>query len=114
MPLVNNRVLRNIDVDETADVGVARPVRITSLVAFNNAAAVIYLKLYNTAVAATVGTTTPVMTIPLAVKVPVTVSWDKGVLFDTGLSPAATTGVGDSDTGAVGTNDCIINVIYDS
>lgn len=111
----NFKILRNIDCDETADVGVARPCRIKSITAFNNAAAVVYLKLYNTAVAATVGTTVPVLTIGLNAKATVQIRFgDKGVIFDTGFSPGATTGIADNDTGAPAANDVSINVEYDA
>lgn len=106
------QVLRNLDCDESADVGVAAPVRMYSLIAFNNAAAVSYLKLYNTAVAATVGTTTPFMTIPLAAKGTLQLTWPEGIFFSTGISPGASTGVADADTGAPAANDVIVNIMY--
>lgn len=108
-----NKVLRNIDVDETADAGVAQPCVMVGFVAHNKNAAVLYLKLYDKATAATVGTDTPKMTIPIEKTVtPTTVSIPGGVEFTAGISPGATTGVADNDTGAPGANDLVLNLFY--
>ncbi|MBS1180452.1 MAG: hypothetical protein H6Q99_332 [Proteobacteria bacterium] len=75
---------------------------------YNAAAAVRYLKLYNKASAPTVGTDTPVVTLPLAPSavfdidlVPI------GQYFSTGIAFALTTGSADSDTGAVAAGDVV-------
>ena len=73
-----------------------------SLFATNTGAAVRYLKLYNKASAPTVGTDTPVLTIPIPagglVNPPLGAM---GIRFATGLAFAITTGAADSDTAAV-------------
>lgn len=83
--------------------------------AINLNAAVRYLKLYNKASAPTVGTDTPVMT--LAIPASTTgagfvFAVPTGIAFATGIALATTTGVGDSDTGAVAANEIIVNLLY--
>ena len=78
--------------------------------------AVIYLKFYNAAAAnVTVGTTTPVLTIPVATPgdtngAGFTSEITRGLGFDTGITVAATTGIADSDTGAPEVNDVVLNL----
>lgn len=90
--------------------------KLMSLYAVNLNAAVRYLKFYNKASAPTVGTDTPVATYPIPASstgagfilhLP-----PDGVAFSTGIAYAVTTGVADSDTGAVAANDIIINGSY--
>lgn len=84
---------------------------VTSIMAFNSAATVRYLKLYDKATAPTVGTDIPV----LVYAVPATSSINldlEGQRFTNGIAYATTTGALDSDTGAVGANDLKISVNY--
>lgn len=83
---------------------------------YNTNAAARYLKLYNKASAPTVGTDTPVkvITIPGAttgagsnITIPAC-----GIAFGTGLAFALTTGVANSDTGAVAANEIVVNLDY--
>lgn len=83
--------------------------------AVNLNAAVRYLKLYNKASAPTVGTDTPVATLPIPasttgagffITIPV------GVNFSTGIAFALTTGVADSDTAAVAANEILLWLGY--
>lgn len=77
-------------------------------------AAVRYLKLYNKASAPTVGTDTPVMTIAIpgnAAGAGATVEFTNGIAFATGIAYALTTGVADSDTGAVAANEIVVNLL---
>lgn len=102
---------RNIDVDESADVAIAAPCKLAFLEATNVKNALLYLKVYNKATAATEADT-PVFTIPLAA------NGGKFYMnfkecepsFSAGLSIRATTGVADNDTGAPGGNECIVNL----
>lgn len=83
--------------------------------AFNTNAAARYLKLYNKASAPTVGTDTPVkvLTIPgNTAGAGLIVESDKGLAFGTGIAFALTTGVADSDTGAVAANELVVNIDY--
>jgi hypothetical protein len=111
-------IFRSLDIDETEeDVKTSAGV-LYSIAAFNRTAAPLYLKFYNaTAANVTVGTTTPVLTFV----VPANADSDGagfvlektyGWTFDTAISVACTTGVADSDTGAPGANDCVINLGY--
>jgi hypothetical protein len=83
--------------------------------AVNLNAAVRYLKLYNKASSPTVGTDTPIATLPIPASttgagfmLPI----PGGVAFSTGIALALTTGVADSDTGAVAANEILLFVGY--
>ena len=83
--------------------------------AINLNAAVRYLKLYNKASSPTVGTDTPVLTSPIPASTAgagFTFAVPTGIAFATGIALALTTGVGDSDTGAVAANEIIVNLLY--
>lgn len=89
--------------------------QIYAIVAHNINAAVRYLKIYNKASAPTVGTDTPVLTLPIpgnaagaGFVLPVAV----GVALSTGIAFALTTGVADSDTGAVAANEIVVDLVY--
>jgi hypothetical protein len=77
-----------------------------------------YLKLYNdTAANVTVGSTTPLDTIPIPANASdytvLTESFGgDGVTFSTALSAAVTTGFADNDSGAPGANDVIASFYY--
>jgi hypothetical protein len=81
---------------------------------FNTNAAARFIKFYNKATPPTVGTDTPVQTYPIpgntavggfVIPLPV-----MGLKFSTGISFALTTGVADSDTGAVAANEITVNL----
>lgn len=75
-----------------------------------------YLKLYDKATSPTVGTDTPVHTFLIpgnTAGAGIVVSFPtQGVTFTAGIGLAITTGVADSDTGAVAANDIVINYGY--
>jgi len=111
-------VFRSLDMDETeeevkATAGCLYKLRIT-----NRTTSVRYVKLYNaTAANVTVGTTTPIDTIPVPANASdytvLTESFGGlGLTFSTALCIAATTGFADNDTGAPGTNDVIVSAYY--
>lgn len=79
-------------------------------------AAVRYLKLYNKATAPTVGTDTPVLTLPIPGNAAgagfVLDTGGMGIAFSTGIGFALTTGVADADTGAVAANEIVVNLLY--
>lgn len=81
-------------------------------VLWNDNAAHRFFKLYNKASAPTVGTDTPVMTIGLPPDASVHVEFVTGIEFDTGIGFGTTTGVADSDTGAVAANEILVNLFY--
>lgn len=83
--------------------------------AVNLNAAVRYLKLYNKASSPTVGTDTPIATLPIPASttgagfmLPI----PGGVAFTTGISYATTTGAADSDTAAVAANEIFLFLGY--
>jgi hypothetical protein len=76
-------------------------------------ASVRYLKLYNKASAPTVGTDTPVKVIAIPAASSITVPIPPvGVAFATGIAFALTTGIANSDTGAVSANEHAVNIDY--
>jgi hypothetical protein len=85
-----------------------------SVVAYNTTAAVIYVKIYNTAGAPVVGTDTPRLT--LVVPPNGTLDFNvggRGAAFSTGISFATTTGAADADATAVGAGAIVgLNVNY--
>lgn len=82
--------------------------RIYSIQLYNAATTIRYLKLYNKASSPTVGTDTPVKTIPLPPSTGMILDWaNLGYYFSTGISYALTTGSGDSDTGALTAADVV-------
>lgn len=81
----------------------------------NVAAAIRYLKFYDTASAPTVGTDVPVKIIGIpgnAAGAGAMVAFPVGVKFLTGIAFALTTGITDADTGAVGANEIALSVDY--
>lgn len=106
-------IYRSIDIDETEEEIKASAGKIYGWYFYNLASATRYIKFYNaTAANTTVGTTTPIMTIPLATGVGANVEFTNGIPFSTALCVAATTGVADSDTGAPGANEIVGNILY--
>ena len=83
--------------------------------AVNLNAAVRYPKLYNKASAPTVGTDTPVATLPIpasATGAGFSLAIPGGVAFSTGIAYAVTTGAADSDTAAVAANEIFLFMGY--
>ena len=106
-------IFRSIDLDETEEEAKGSAGQVFGWYIYNKAAAVTYVKFYNaTAANVTVGTTTPVMTIPIPATAGANVEFTNGIAFDTAITVAATTGVADNDTGAPTANDLIINLLY--
>ena len=82
---------------------------------YNTNAAARYIKLYNKATAPTVGTDTPVLTLLVpgnAAGAGNNFEMTAGIPFATGIGFGTTTGMADSDTGAVGANEVIVNLFY--
>lgn len=109
-------VLTNLDVDESATADIARPCTLKGFIASNKNAATLYLKFYNKATAATVGTDTPILTIGVGVTGTIgseKVFFPDGIAFSAGLSLGATTAAAVADTGAPGANDLLVNLLYE-
>lgn len=109
---------RSIDLDESEEEVKATAGVVYGLWVSNRATATRYLKFYNdTAANVTVGTTTPVITIPIPGNTADDVSGNfnvggLGIGFGTAICVAATTGIADNDTGAPDANDVVVNVFY--
>lgn len=78
---------------------------------YNNAAATRYFKFYNIATA-TIGTTTPFLTISIPAGAGANVEFSMGITFSTAISMACTTGVADADAAAPTANDCVANIFF--
>jgi hypothetical protein len=78
----------------------------------NTSAAYKFVKFYNKASAPTVGTDTPVFTIPVPASSGVNIEYSTGIPFATGIAWAITNLVADSDTTAVSANDVHGFIIY--
>lgn len=111
-------IFRSIDLDESEEQIKATAGQVYWIHAMNLSASTIFLKFYNaTAASVTVGTTTPVLTFPLATQgdtngAGFTLAIPNGIAFGTAITVAATTGIADSDTGAPAANVCVVNIGY--
>lgn len=109
---------RSIDLDETEEEVKATAGTVYSVVALNLTAAPLYLKLYNaTAATVVVGSTTPLITIPIPANADsdgagFVLNVPQGIAFGTAITAAVTTGVADADTGAPGANEAVVNIFY--
>ena len=79
---------------------------------FNVAAYNVFLKLYNKASAPTVGTDTPVMTIPIQAGGGYSKTWPMGLPFATGIAYAITKLQADSDTTVLVAGDLTGNTTW--
>lgn len=87
--------------------------RIFTIIAYNTTASTIYLKVYNKASAPTVGSDTPILTLPIPPGGGLAIDWAKGFYCSTGIAYALTTSVADAGSAAVGAGDVTgLNVVY--
>jgi len=108
-------IFKSVDLDETEEAVKTTKGKVYGWAIYNaHATLTRYVKLYNATVAnVVVGTTVPVLTLPVAA-----LSWETtapgevGLQFDTAITAAATTGVADADTGAPAANDVICHIFY--
>jgi len=83
--------------------------------AINMNTAVRYLKFYNKASAPTVGTDTPVLTLPIPADTTGAgffLSLTQGIAFSTGVALALTSGYADSDTAVVAAGEIFVHTFY--
>jgi hypothetical protein len=78
----------------------------------NNAAYAVFVKFYNKATAPVVGTDTPVFTIQIPASSATNVNFAPGINFPTGIGIGASKAVGDGDSTALATNDCVANILW--
>lgn len=112
MRTMKYQIYKNIDVDESGDSAVAHICQLFGILATNLDGTTIYLKIYNKATAPTVGTDTPVMTIPIPTLQTIEPVWAGGIDFSAGIGVGATTGVADNDTTGPGANETVITLLY--
>jgi len=110
-------IFRSLDLDESEEDVKTAAGCVYGMWVTNTATSTRFVKFYNaTAANVTVGTTTPVITIGIpgnsSDDVSGLFSSAHGIMFDTAICVAATTGVADNDTGAPAANDVIINIFY--
>lgn len=107
-------VFKSLDLDESEEQIKATAGKVYGWMVHNTNAALRYLKFYDgTAATVIVGTTVPVLTIPLLATNHQSFSIPAGIKFSTAITVAATTGLADNDTGAPGANEVIVNVFYE-
>ncbi len=90
----------------------ASPAAVWGWSLYNTNAAVRWLKLYNKASAPTVGSDTPAFTIAIGPGVTTRFVMPFASPLSTGLAFALTTGVADSDTGAVAANEITGTILW--
>lgn len=110
-------IFRSLDLDETEEEIKASAGSVYGWYIANTATSTRFVKFYNaTAANVTVGSTTPVITIPIPGNTSDDIAANAlgamGIAFDTAITVAATTGVADADTGAPAANDVIVNIFY--
>jgi hypothetical protein len=107
-------IFRSIDLDESEEEVKGSAGQVYGAYLYNAASSgKRYIKFYNdTAANVTVGTTAPVLTLPLDAGQGAVLSFEHGLTFSAAITVAATTGVADNDTGAPGANEVIANIFY--
>lgn len=105
-------IYRSLDLDETGVSIKGSAGQVFGWYICNQAAAARYVKLYNKATAATVGTDTPVMTLVIPAYGACNVEYANGITFSLGISAGATTALADASTAAPTANDVVFNLFY--
>jgi hypothetical protein len=106
-------VVKFLDLDEADQAIKASAGKLYGYYIFNGAGTVRYFKLYDALAAdVAVGTTTPVLTIPVPAGAAAHVEFAMGIAFVNGITAACVTGVADNSTGAPGANECVANFLY--
>lgn len=103
----------NVDIDESEDAVKASAGQVFGWYLYNDGAAEVYVKLYNDTVAnVTVGTTAPLVTLPIPAGAAANVFTDIGIPFSAAITIAATTGAATADTGAPATGQVVGTIFY--
>ena len=106
-------IFRSLDLDESEEEVKGSAGTVYGVWFSNMATSTRFLKFYNaTAASVTVGSTTPVLTLALPGNTSDDISGVFSTKVDTAICVAATTAIGDSDTGAPSANDVIVNIFY--
>lgn len=110
---VGYAIFRSLDLDETEEQVNAGGTTLYGWDIHNTSAGARYIKVYDsTAALVVVGTTTPVMTIPLAAGAAKSAEFTGGITFGTGLTLACVEEVADNGTTGAGANEVLVNVFY--
>ena len=110
---VGYNTLENADLDEAAVVVSAAGCTLFGWHFFNDTAGSLYVRFYNVAAASVVvGTTAHVLVIGVPTLGVASLELKGGVIFDTALSAATTTGSADADTGAPGAAGLQANIFF--
>lgn len=105
-------IFSSIDLDESEEEVSDVDMIITGYYISNRSGSEKFIKFYaGTAAEVAVGTTTPVIVIPLVAGQSANLTGIKA-LFEGGCCVAATTGVAHNDTGAPSANDVVANIFY--
>ena len=106
-------IFRSIDLDETEEEIKASAGQVYGWYLSNESAGDLFVKFYDaTAATVVVGTTTPVITVPIGTGQRANVSFPFGIKFATAITVACTTALADADTGAPGANEMVVNIFY--
>jgi hypothetical protein len=101
-------IFRTLDADETEEAVKASAGKLYGWYLYNDGANEVYVKFYNDTVAnVVVGTTAPVLTIPVPAGAAANVEFTNGIAFSAAITIAATTAVADNDTTAPAANQVI-------
>ena len=103
---------RNIDLGSTGVSIKGSAGQVYGWYMYNRAASERVVKFYDKATAATVGTDTPKLTIPLPAGGGSNIPWGTGIPFALGISVGAVTEIGDSGTTNPSANDVVVNILY--
>lgn len=98
-----------VDLDETDEDVKASAGQLFGWYLYNDGAAEVYVHLYNTTTP-TVGTTTPILTLPIPAGAAANMVSEIGIAFSTAISAAATTAF--NGTGAPAANQVIANFLF--
>ncbi len=95
-----------------ATVAKASAGQVYGVVVGNVAGAVRYVKLYDKATTPAPASDTPKMVVPVPAGGVVTLTFDSGVAFGTGIAYATVTGIAGNDNTSVAANDLVVTVFY--
>jgi hypothetical protein len=107
-------VFRSLDLDESEEEAKDTGGQVYGYYLANlHASAFRYVKFYDLdADDTTVGSSTPLLTVPVPPGSAANLAIPQGIPFANAITVAATTGAADADTGAPGANEVIINLLY--
>lgn len=103
---------RNLNVNATGVSVKGSAGKVLGWAMYNAAGSTRFVKVYDKATAPTVGTDTPILTIPITTGQTNNQVGSLNIPFTLGIGLGATTGVADNDTGNPASNEVIVNLFY--